>query len=108
MAGRVNCNKLTRPLHSTNGADWQQHVQNHKVQRLDIAEVARLARDNEQGSSQDSKLNSEDDKPKLDRSSNQTAGAAHYFCVCLLQKLCSGMRCCEQGASLLHCQEVCC
>ena len=67
--------------------DWQQHVQNHKVQRLDIAEVARLARENEQASSsQDSKLNSEDEKPKLDKSSNQTPGAAHYFLLYLPQK----------------------
>lgn len=63
-------------------------MQNHKVQRLDIAEVARLARESEQGSSsQDTKLKSEDEKPKLDKSSNQTAGAAHYFSLCLVQKL---------------------
>ena len=69
-------------------ADWQQHVQNHKVQRLDIAEVARLAKENEQGSSgQDSKLKSEDEKHSLDKSSNQTAGAAHCFCSCLVRKI---------------------
>lgn len=45
------------------------------MQRLDIAEVARLARETEQASSsQDNKLKSEDDKPKLDKSSNQVAG----------------------------------
>lgn len=52
------------------------------MQRLDIAEVARLARESEPGSSsQDSKLKPEDEKPKLDKSSNQVAGAAHFCCV---------------------------
>ena len=55
-------------------------MQNHKVQRLDIAEVARLGRDNEQAgssSTQDVKLepgHSEDDKAKVEKSSNQTPG----------------------------------
>ena len=64
-------------------AKLQQHMQSHKVQRLDIAEVARLGRDNEQASSssQDIKLepgHSEDEKPKVDKSSNQTAGMAPF------------------------------
>lgn len=46
------------------------------MQRLDIAEVARLAKESEAASStQDSKLKPEDEKLKLDKSSNQVAGA---------------------------------
>ena len=52
-------------------------MQNHKVQRLDIAEVARLGRENDQTStSQDFKLKPDDEKPKVDKSCNQTAGVA--------------------------------
>ncbi|KAL3156798.1 hypothetical protein ABBQ38_001069 [Trebouxia sp. C0009 RCD-2024] len=48
--------------------------ENHKVQRLDIAEVARLGRENDQTSdSQDIKLKPDDERPKVDKSSNQTA-----------------------------------
>ena len=55
----------------------QQHVQNHKVQRLDIAEVARLGRESDQSSnSQDIKLKPDDERPKVDKGPNQTAGAA--------------------------------
>lgn len=72
------------------------------MQRLDIAEVARLGRDNEQASnSQGVKLDpgpSEDEKPKLDKSSNQTAGMAFLCCIddlwsILVTKLCMSACC---------------
>ena len=88
-------------------------MQNHKVQRLDIAEVARLGRENDQTSgSQDIKLKPDDERPKVDKSLNQTAGAAdnnsrtavnaQSLSSGLDPMLCYALLCCAEPAAVLH------